>query len=75
MLESKCALRATLWGLMIRNEREAGESGKQSLDPNWNANLYALMKNCALFSGGHCGCFSSPVETSVRVLARSHEQL
>src|SRR5579883_1726280 len=73
---SQCALRSALWGLMIRSARAASKELNDQFDgPEHNHDLYALVKNCAFFSGGHCHCSEPPVETTVQVFHHSRQEL
>jgi len=72
----KCALRSALSALL--NRSALGSDHPKALNSGngeANADLYSLMKNCAFFNGGRCGCSAVPMKTSVRVMYRSHQQL
>ena len=72
----KCALRSALWSLMNRTAVGSDNpNGINSETGEANADLYSLMKNCAFFNGGRCGCSAVPLKSSVRVIYQSRQQL
>lgn len=74
-LPPKCALRSALWALRNRSAVEGEHETGVGFEGSADTGLYSLMRNCAFFNGGHCGCAVAPIKTSVRVVYQSRQQL
>jgi hypothetical protein len=71
----KCALRSALRALMLTTGADGKAQAAATPEAKAMTDLYALMKNCAFFNGGHCDCSSTSRESTLTVLYRSRHQL